>query len=64
MKKTSKQLYDEYRDQMNKMIAVYKYSPQKFDDLQFAEEFDAEFEKFNTLAALHADLLLQTGKKE
>jgi len=58
--KTLREIYDLYRDEMARTLAVEEVSPEKLDDPAFVDEFVTQVDRLDTLIALYADLLAQT----
>jgi hypothetical protein len=63
MNLTIKQIFNEYRNELYRMMGFYNDYSVKFEDVGFAEKFQARFERITTLANLYADLLSQVGRK-
>ena len=57
MKKTVQQLYEDYRDDMARLIALQDVAPEKFQNIEFLEHYGRKVERIETLIALCADLL-------
>ena len=57
MNKTIKATYEEYRDEMAKLLALEEIAPQRFENLEFVEHFASKVDRLDTLIWLYADLL-------
>lgn len=57
MKKTVRELYEDYRDEMASTLSIVERLPEHFDSPAFARQFEKKVERLDTLIALYADLL-------
>lgn len=55
---TVQQIFESYRDEMQKTLMLEDIAPHKFSNVEFVEHFERRVDRLDTLIALYADLLL------
>lgn len=58
MNQTVEQIYDEYRDEMKRMLEMGELAPHKFSQQKFVRRFERHVERLDALISLYMSLLL------